>query len=265
MYFAKGTQMKKTLFMLIILTFFNVASISATTWGTESIKCPVCSQDNDFEVVYSYGTYIYSWPSKYQDIYWPFTESQTVYSCKKCKYSAFMTDYRNISGDTLKLILNSIDTMQIDLVQKSDYQDIPIIERLKIAEQFYQIYEHSPYFWCHFYRVMAYFYDFDQNKVMAEMYRRKALLSVEEMLSINENEDYFKYYTYIKASLYYYLFQDNLAVEEFKKVKELKYINSEVDVNLNKSAEDFIKKIKNKAIVRFIGNNYEEFLKFYVK
>ena len=61
---------------LLTLLFVNAllaGSAFATTWFPKDFTCPIDGEKNTFQVIGSYGTYIYWWPEKYQWLFWPRT------------------------------------------------------------------------------------------------------------------------------------------------------------------------------------------------
>src|SRR4029079_18355127 len=86
--------------VLTTLVLAATAPAHATTWVDADVKCPICGTTNQFRQVASYGNYIYSWPSKYQLVFWPQTDGQSLYSCKKCGLSLFMWDFEALTKET---------------------------------------------------------------------------------------------------------------------------------------------------------------------
>jgi hypothetical protein len=60
--------MKKVsyVFLSALFTALLSSSIFATTWFPKDFECPIDKEKNTFLVIGSYGSYIYSWESKYQ-------------------------------------------------------------------------------------------------------------------------------------------------------------------------------------------------------
>ena len=74
--FFKGPLLMAALFLSLSI------SAHAITWFPKEFTCPIDGQKNTFMVVGSYGSYIYSYPSKYQWLFFPRTDSPTFYLCK---------------------------------------------------------------------------------------------------------------------------------------------------------------------------------------
>jgi hypothetical protein len=54
---------------------------------TAKRQCPVCEKQIGLATVMSCGGYIYDWDSKYDLVYWPFTEPDFVWTCPNCGYA----------------------------------------------------------------------------------------------------------------------------------------------------------------------------------
>src|SRR5687768_16658649 len=95
---------------VLVAAFVLGASVRAfaTTWFPQEHTCPVCKTKNTFLVIGSYGSYIYQWPEKFQLIFWPVTDSPTMYSCKKCHLTTFMWDFEKTPKEKHAEILKQL-------------------------------------------------------------------------------------------------------------------------------------------------------------
>lgn len=231
--------MKRTTLTAVII-FTLIGIVFATTWYETVVKCPVCSKKNTFQQIGSYGSYIYHWPEKFEYIYWPVTETYSVYSCSNCRYSAFMWDFEHISGDTLQTIKAAIDTMSIDMKANKDYTKIPMYKKLETAEMFYKLYETDKDFWCKFYRIKAYHYDLDEMPAEARVNRLKALDIANEML-VDTNQDYRKKeILLISGAMKHFTAQDSLALLDFNLAKSLIYSDPQNDSSNNEGFNQYL-------------------------
>jgi uncharacterized protein (DUF2225 family) len=172
--------MNKFIFIISILCLL-ATRVNATTWYPAKHTCPVCKYEGEYQDIGSYGGYIYQWPSKYQYIYWPLTDIQSVYCCTKCHFSTYMWDFDSVPEnkiDTLKLFLATVKIKK----GYTGYLDIPMTTRLGIAENVYKILGRDTEFWCKFYRVLGYHYDEDKNTTQARESRLKSLGLARQML-----------------------------------------------------------------------------------
>lgn len=65
-----------------LATALGSAPVWATTWGETDVDDPIvkdakCTVGSPG----SYGSYIYGWPSKYDQIFWPVTEESGIWFC----------------------------------------------------------------------------------------------------------------------------------------------------------------------------------------
>ncbi len=87
--------MNKTVLSVVVLSFVVSFESSATTWGEPTpIPDPikqgaVCKVSEPM----SSGSYIYEWPSKYDQVFWPFTDPQGIWFCPESGFAAFIGDF----------------------------------------------------------------------------------------------------------------------------------------------------------------------------
>lgn len=248
--------MKKKTILTGLLIFTFIGILFATTWFEAKVKCPVCKTKNTFQQIGSYGGYIYGWPSKYQYIYWPVTETYSVYSCSDCRYSAFMWDFEDISGDTLQLIKNTIDSLPITMEAKKDYTKIPTSKKLETAELFYELYQTDSDFWCRFHRIKGYHYAEENNEDKAEESRLVALSIADSLLSDSLNDYRKKELLLISGAMKHFTNQDSLALIDFELAKRYKYSDPKRDSSNNAGLNNYIDELLVDYIQRI--NNPEE-------
>jgi hypothetical protein len=232
--------MRKKAILIGLLIFTFIGILFATTWFETKVKCPVCKTKNTFQQIGSYGGYIYGWPSKYQYIYWPVTETYSIYSCKDCRYSAFMWDFEYISGDTLQLIKNAIDSLPIAMKAKNDYTNIPTSEKLETAELFYKLYLTDSDFWCRFHRIKGYHYEEEKLYDKAKESRIIALNIAESLLAETSNDYRKKELLLITGAMKHYTGQDSLALLDFEIAKTFVYNDPQSDSANNAGMNDYL-------------------------
>lgn len=64
----------------------------ATTWAETKIKDPVSGRDCSVSTPMSSGSYIYQWPEKYDQVFWPMTDAQGIWTCATSGFAAFIGD-----------------------------------------------------------------------------------------------------------------------------------------------------------------------------
>jgi hypothetical protein len=244
---------KLGMILLVLLIGLSLASqAKATTWADKQVVCPICNTTNTFKEVMSYGTYIYQWPSKYQYIFWPLTDSPVLYSCKKCHLTAFMWDYLQIPKEKLATVQTALNGVAINGDQ-TEYTKIPMSQRLHVAEKVYSVLEKDDRFWCQFYRVQGYHLEEEKQPAEADEARRKALDIAERMILNTENAGTLKELLIITGAMRHLLKDDAGALSDFKRAQGLKYENSKiekkatenVDAYLTELLSDYVQKINN--------------------
>jgi len=241
--------MKKGVILLFI-SFLAISIVLATTWFDAKVKCPVCDKTNDFQEIGSYGSYIYHWPEKLEYIFWPVTETYSLYSCKKCKYSAFMWDFNDIGKDTLELIKKELPLLNLSV---SGYDDKMTI-KLEAAEQIYKLYNKDADFWCWFYRIKGYHYEQEANIEKAKESRLTALNIADSLLVLPENANRYKELLLIISSMEYFTGQDSLALNNINKGLSCVYFNANIDSTENSNYNEYFDEILNELKMKIAEN-----------
>ncbi|HEU4386900.1 MAG TPA: hypothetical protein VFV34_03820 [Blastocatellia bacterium] len=194
----------------------------ATTWAPKEVVCPNCKTTNTFQAIMSYGSYIYSWPSKFQYIFWPLIDSPVLYCCKKCRLTAFMWDFEQLPKDKFPAIQKQLNTAKLD-GSFDVYTKIPMSARLLIAEKVYSELSKDDDFWCRFYRVLGYHLETEKKEAEAAEARKKALRLAEKMAGLQENAGSLKELLLISGAMRHFLNDDAGALRDFKQAQGLKF------------------------------------------
>lgn len=214
-------DVRELLFFLVMLVASSGFAF-ATTWFSEEITCPLCGTKNTLCSIGSYGTYIYQWPSRYQLIFWPKTDAFVLWSCEKCNLTAYMWDFENIPDDKKAELKAALKDVKLPGKYKS-YSEIPMTNRLEVAEEVYQVLGRDDYFWCEFYRVKAYHLETAGRSDEAKNARLKALAIAEEMLREPDNQGIAKELYFITGAMRYFTGDTEGALADFGKARELTY------------------------------------------
>lgn len=223
---------------LISLTLISSKTALATTWSPVEVTCPVCHTNNTFREIMSFGTYIYQWPSKYQLIFWPYTDSNVLYSCKKCHLTAFMGDYQKVPKEkiaALELTLKPVSLPKVD-----EYTQIPMSQRLLVAEKVYSVLGRDDEFWSHFYRVLGYHYEDEGKQKEAEQARRKVLEIVWRMLANQDNTGIRKELLYISGAMRFFLKDKEGALKDLKEAAALTYRSKDLTPEKSANADKYL-------------------------
>ena len=223
---------------LLLLTF----SLNATTWFPSKHTCPVCNHTDTYQQWGSYGSYIYNWPSKYQYVYWPLTDDQSIYCCPNCYFSAYLWDFDSIAPDRIDTIARFLKTVIIDKNYK-DYLDIPATTRLEIAENIYKILGQNDMFWCQFYRVLGYYLEDEDNTVKARESRLKALEIARTMLSDTAYIGQNKELLFIIAAMHNFTGDKDSALFYLEKASKLTYQNTKWKEENAKGLDNYLSEL----------------------
>jgi hypothetical protein len=227
-----------------------IASAAFITWFPDEKTCPICDTKNIFMVPGSWGNYIYQYPSKYQLIFWPYTDGASWYSCKKCRMTAFMGDFENVPKEKvaeLRKVLESVTLpAQKTLSEKESlehppYLDLPLSNRMLVAEKVYQtLGVKEDGFWAQFYRVLGSHLENDKKLPGAAEARRKALKIVEPWLTDKAKEGQRKESLYICGAMRHFLDEDTEAMKLFVAAEKLKYSDASLNAEQNEGYDKYL-------------------------
>lgn len=232
-------KIKVKLAIIALFMAFGPMTVLGTTWVDKEFVCPVCKTKNTFGVVMSYGSYIYQWPSKYQFIFWPLTDSHVLYSCKKCYLSLLMWDFNDLPPNKAPEIQNALKSVEI----KGDYKrytDIPMSKRLEAAEKVYAALQKDGDFWLQFYRVKGYHYAAVKDQAKADEARKKALDLAAQMLNEKDPGSAKKELWLISGAMKHFLGDDKGALDDLNTALMTKYEDKKLDKEKNENGEAYL-------------------------
>jgi hypothetical protein len=233
--------------LALVFLFVNV---NAITWFPEDFNCPLDNQKNTFLVIGSYGSYIYQYPSKYQWLFFPRTDSPTFYLCKKCSLATFMWDFDKLPKDKFDAIRVALKGVKVSKAFK-EYTEIPVVERLEIMEKVYTAIGEDDLFWEDFYRIKGYHYGKAGDAEKAAEARRKSLAYIAKEIADPNAKRPKKLSLYISASMKHFLGDDKAALEDLQKALKTKYEEKgskpedveNAETGLNERINDYIANI----------------------
>lgn len=157
--------------MRMLLCWALVIALSdakATTWADETVEDPVAAGEKcDVQVPASSGSYIYSWESKYDQVFWPLTDHAGLWFCQKSGFIAFIGDFDKISASERSAIQ--------DHLQKHYSGSASIQQKLKLLEELYALRKKDDKFRNMLLRVLARWYQDLEDYERANSYRAQAL------------------------------------------------------------------------------------------
>lgn len=74
----------------------------ATTWGETTVDDPMDGRKCKVLTWGSFGNYIYSWPEKYDQVFWPYTDSSAIWACPS-GFASFIQDTKLTEGEKDKI------------------------------------------------------------------------------------------------------------------------------------------------------------------
>ena len=238
----------------VIVVSFAALGIeaNATTWAPKKVVCPLCKTENTFMEIMSYGTYIYSWPEKFQYIFWPLTDKNVLYSCKKCRLTAFMWDFGDLPSDKLPAIKRELEGAAVKPYE-GPYSEVPMSARLQIAEKVYAVLGKDDSFWCQFYRVQGYHLEEEKRDPDAVAARGKALEICRRLLAAPENAGVRKQLLLISGAMRYFSNDNEGALKDLREAVTLKYQNPKLEPEQAANIDQYLSALLKEYIARIEG------------
>src|SRR5690606_3160554 len=161
----------------------------------------------------------------------------------------YMWDFDSLDVNKIPLLKEYLKDKELS-VTISDYLEVPIIERLEIAEGVYRILGRDDDFWCRFYRVKGYHYDGAKNNEKARESRAKALEIAEQMKLNKANEGRLKEILFITGAMKYFLDDKDSAIDDFKTALTLKYKSDDGNADRDTGFNEYLDQVLNEYIAR---------------
>ncbi len=92
-------KLRNSLLMLVGLGT-TAGMANATTWGEAEVDDPIVDGARcAIQVPASYGSYIYYWPEKFDQVFWPMTDPMGIGYCHRSGMVAFLGDLENLGTE----------------------------------------------------------------------------------------------------------------------------------------------------------------------
>jgi hypothetical protein len=210
---------------ILIATILGAAVLAqparATTWAESTVHDPVSGKKIKVQEPVSSGSYIYSWPGKEDQVFWPMTANNWLWFNPKSGYAAFGDDFEKLEGEALERV-------KTWLAAHYDKAKPPAsrTESLAWLEQIYTQRGMDDDFWCYFYRLMA--FELSQSDPQKSLeYVRKAMPLLERQL-VNPKSDNSRIVTlYLLGEYHRRLGNPNDSRNYFDQVKSATYQDGE--------------------------------------
>jgi hypothetical protein len=165
------------LLLVVFISCLPCLSANATTWTSpHNIPDPVVrGKSCKVSEPASSGSYIYHWPSKYDQVFWPYNDPLGIWFCRASGYTAFMPDFTDLTEEEKSAIAAYLKREYKRGAVKTTEQ------RLALLEQLYELRNLDASERIHLTRVLAVWHEGrDADKAM--QYRRKALEQIRAAL-----------------------------------------------------------------------------------
>ena len=216
-----------------------LASQAITYFETE-VKCPLSGTKNTFLGYASWGNYVYRWPSKYQFVFWPYTDGTFLHHCHKCHYTAFAPAFEKLADEKKEAVRAALGKVTDHAKHEKGYQKLSMSERLRIAEQVYRVLEKDDTFWCHFYRVQGYHLDQENKPEEAAAARQKALELATQLLRDEKRKGERKEFFLIAGAMRHFLKDNPGALAELEAAATLKFERADLKPEQNENYNAFL-------------------------
>lgn len=181
----------KYFYILIILIAFDS---QATKWIESTVDDPIKKGAScNIDQVASFGSYVYDWQSKYDQIFFPYTSSSAIWFCDKSGYISFMGDFENLSSTEKTVISNYL--------QQNPQKNIrSLLSKLELLEKIYSLRTLPKDISNRNKRILAYLYEQKGKFKKANELRKLALEEIYELLKDNLSERKKLEYLYVAAN-----------------------------------------------------------------
>ncbi|QSX33321.1 hypothetical protein JYB87_16590 [Shewanella avicenniae] len=194
---------------ICLLFALSPLSAHATTWSPTEVTDPIVAGAKcQVHEPISYGGYIYNWPSKYDQVFWPLTDENGIWFCEKSGFTAFIGDFDKLTAaerDRIGAFLND-----------NPPKDSAIETRLALLEHIYALRDTSASFKNRLLRVIARWHQNLGNLEQANQYRQQALAQIKTALAGQLDAYQRLEYLYLAAN-YSKQFGDDAAADAYLK------------------------------------------------
>lgn len=153
--------------LLLILIAFSNQVAQAITWVETEVEDPISGAICEVDDIGSHGSYVFDYPSKYEGIYFPFTDSEWMWFCPESGYAAFASDFEGLDEDEVVAVRGFLAEHYTSAAL--DPEDP--LSLLRWMERIYEVRDEDDEFWAHFHRVAAFWYAAATNRHRAAAFR----------------------------------------------------------------------------------------------
>src|SRR5262249_34595207 len=150
-----------------------------------------------------------------------------------------MWDFKDFPKDKVDATRRLLEGVKLSGQYKA-YTDVPVSEKLEIAEKVYQGLDRNDEFWSQFYRVLGYHFAHEKKPEKARLARLHALEITLKMMADPANESRKKEFLFLAASMHHFTGDDKNALQELKAASSLKYSDPKTDEEHSKGYDEYI-------------------------
>lgn len=88
---------------ILMALVFPASIAGATTWTKTSVEDPIVTAKCEVQEPASFGSYVYDWPEKYDQVFWPLTDPNGVWLCGESGFVSFIGDMDISPGEKEKI------------------------------------------------------------------------------------------------------------------------------------------------------------------
>lgn len=214
--------MKKKFILSHLFFFLCLVLIHPRYIQQKNVSCPGCKTLNIFQTNIEFNHDPFSGKTRYHYFSEDYTQNHIIYCCIKCHLSAFFWDFNKIPYNQASIISRKIKSLTMDL-HFVDYQAVPFMTRMLIAEKVYQHLEKDNEFWCLFYRLAAWHHEQSGDLINAVEYRKKSLDKVRTMIKDSSYQGRLKELLSISGILHFFIGEPQKALQDFRSAKMFRY------------------------------------------
>lgn len=189
------TRQLSLIFVSVVVAALGPLPVSATTWGQKQVDDPIVKGARcTVGTPTSAGSYIYSWPSKYDLVFWPSTADNGIWFCWESGFTAFIRDFDGI---------DEVRRASIAAYLAENYvpeESLPQQKMLELLEGCYALRAPSAERNITILRTLAYHYERMGNQAAADRRRRQALAQILTALDTDLKEALRLEYLFVAAA-----------------------------------------------------------------
>jgi hypothetical protein len=182
-------------FCLVLVLTFTATTGRATTWAEpEPVPDPVRPQAKcHVSQPMSSGSYIYQWPSKYDQVFWPLTDPNGIWFCQESGFTAFIDDFKLTAGERA--------AVAAELASYKPIERPTLREKLVLLQKSYGARSMDARTKLRLWRVLAYYHETELRDLDgAAVFRRQALEMIEAALRTDLPEGDRLEYLFVSAA-----------------------------------------------------------------